>query len=68
MKLYEQIIKQKTAPNTIQILWTIKNQEKANNSPSYPCAAFKKIETSQVTTFVKRDNFLHFSQSDGNFT
>ena len=36
-------------PNTIQILWIVKillivkNQEKANNSPSYRCAAIKNI-------------------------
>ena len=33
-------------PNTIQILWIVKNQEKDNNSPSYRCAAIKKIEVS----------------------
>ena len=38
MKMCEQILK-KTAPNKIQILWIVKNQEKANNSPSYLCAA-----------------------------
>ena len=30
-------------PNTIQILWIVKNKEKANNSPSYRCAAIKNI-------------------------
>ena len=36
MKMCEQILRQR--PNTIQI---VRNQEKANNSPSYPCAAIK---------------------------
>ena len=35
-------ILEKQRPNTIQILWNVKNQEKANNSPSYRCAAIKK--------------------------
>ena len=34
MKMYEQILK-KQRPNTIQFLWFEKNQEKANNSPSW---------------------------------
>ena len=42
MKMCEQILK--THPNTIQILWIVKNQEKANNSPSYRCAAIKNQE------------------------
>ena len=33
MKIWEQIIK-KERPNTIQIDWIVKNQEKANNSLS----------------------------------
>ena len=37
----EQILKKRQRPNTIQILWIVKNQEKANNSPSYRCAAIK---------------------------
>ena len=37
----EHILK-KQRPNTIQILWIVKNQEKVNNSPSYRCAAIKK--------------------------
>ena len=42
MKMCEQILKkQRQRPNTIQILWIVKNQEKANNSPSYRCAAIK---------------------------
>ena len=39
MKMCEQILKKRQRPNTIQILWIVKNQEKANNSPSYRCAA-----------------------------
>ena len=35
MKMCEQILKKRQRPNTIQILWIVKNQEKANNSPSY---------------------------------
>ena len=44
MKMCEQILKKKKRqrPNTIQILWIVKNQEKANNSLSYRCAAIKK--------------------------
>ena len=34
-------------PNTIQILWIVKNQEKANNNPSYHCAAMKQFELKQ---------------------
>ena len=44
MKKCEQILKKRQRPNTIQILWIVKNQEKANNSPSYCCAAIKKIK------------------------
>ena len=40
--MYEHILK-KQRTNTIQILWIVKNQEKANNSPSYRCAAIKNI-------------------------
>ena len=36
-------LKKRQRPNTIQILWIVKkNQEKANNSPSYRCAAINK--------------------------
>ena len=42
MKMLEQILK-KQRPNTIQFLWVVKNQEKANHSPSYLCVAFKNI-------------------------
>ena len=42
MKMCEQILKKRQRPNKIQILWIVKNQEKANNSPSYRCAAIKK--------------------------
>ena len=39
----EHILKKNTAPNTIQILCIVKNQEKANNSPSYRCAAINNM-------------------------
>ena len=42
MKMCEQIFKKRQRPNKIQILLTAKNQEKANNSPSYRCAAINK--------------------------
>ena len=42
MKMCEQILKKRQRPNTIQILSIVKNQEKANNSPSYRCATIKK--------------------------
>ena len=42
MKMCEQILKKRQRPNRIQILWIVKNQEKANNSSSYRCAAIKK--------------------------
>ena len=45
MKMCEQILKKRQRPNTIQILWIVKNQEKANNSPSNRCAAIKNHET-----------------------
>ena len=46
MKMCEQILKKRQRPNTLQIFWIVKkNQEKANNSPSYRCAAIKKIQT-----------------------
>ena len=38
----EQILKKRQRPNTIQILWIVKNQEKANKSLSYRFAAIKK--------------------------
>ena len=44
MKMCEQILKRQ-GPNTIQIPWIVKNQEKANNSPSYRCAAIKKMSS-----------------------
>ena len=43
MKMCEQILKKRQRPNTIQILWIVKNQEKANNSPSYRCAAINYL-------------------------
>ena len=42
MKMCEQILKKRQRPNTIQILRIVKNQDKANNSPSYRCAAIRK--------------------------
>ena len=45
MKMCEQILKKRQRPNTIQILWIVKNQEKFNNSPSYRSAAIKKTQT-----------------------
>ena len=43
MKMFEQILKKKTAPQyNSNSLNCKKNQEKANNSPSYRCAAIKK--------------------------
>ena len=42
MKMSEQILKKRQRPNTIQILWIVKNQEKANNSPCYRCAAINQ--------------------------
>ena len=43
MKMCEQILKKKTAPQyNSNSLNCKKNQEKANNSPSYRCAAIKK--------------------------
>ena len=43
-KCVNRSLKKRQHPNTIQILWIVKNQEKANNSPSYRCAAIKKYE------------------------
>ena len=42
MKMCEQIFKKRQRPNTLQILWIVKNQENANNSPIYRSAAIKK--------------------------
>ena len=41
-KMCEHILKNTQRTNTIQVLWIVKNQENANNSPSYRCAAIKK--------------------------
>ena len=43
MKMCEQILKKKTAPQYNSNSLNCKKQEKANNSPSYRCAAIKKI-------------------------
>ena len=45
MTMCEQILKKKQRPNKIQILWIVKNQEKANKSLSYRFAAIKKKQT-----------------------
>ena len=42
MKMCEQILKKRHHPNTIQTLWIVKNQEKANNSSSYRWAAINE--------------------------
>ena len=42
IKMCDQIFKKRQRPNTIQILWIVKNQEKDNNSPCYRFAAIKK--------------------------
>ena len=45
MKMCEQILKKKTAPQyNSNSLNCKKNQEKANNSPSYRCAAIKNMK------------------------
>ena len=62
----EQILKKRQRPNTIQILWIVKNQEKADNRPSYRsaainnshnyrCAAINNDSTNQLTP-----NWAHF--------
>ena len=51
MKMCEQILKKKTAPqNNSNSLNCKKNQEKANNNPSYRCAAIKN-EIRQLYNF-----------------
>ena len=56
MKMCEQIFKKRQRPNTIQILWIVKNQEKANNRPSYSCAAIKK-KKSNIQCWCEKINF-----------
>ena len=60
MKMCEQILKRQR-PNTIQILWIVKNQEKANNSPSYRCAAINKnMKLDERKTKVNKGaNWVH---------
>ena len=52
MKMWEQILKKKTAPqynsNSLNLK---KNQEKANNSPSYRCAAINQGNIVWITFF-----------------
>ena len=55
MKMCEQIFKKRQRHNTIQILWIVKNQEKANNSPNYRCAVIKNEKT---TLFIRRWHVL----------
>ena len=45
MKMCEQILKKRQRPNKIQILWIVKNQEKANKSLGYRFAAINKKQT-----------------------
>ena len=52
MRMCEQILKKRQRPNTIQILWIVKNQEKRNNSPSYRCAAINIIVNFQQFSLV----------------
>ena len=40
------LLKKRQRPNTIKILWIVKNQEKTNNSPSYRWAAINKYSSS----------------------
>ena len=54
MKMCEQILKRRQLPNTIQILWIVKNQEKVNNSPSYRCAAIKQKKWKTLKTELRR--------------
>ena len=61
MKMCEQILKKRQRPNTIQILWIVKNQEKVNNSPSYHCAAIKE-ENLWFGLSIWRGVFCCFSQ------
>ena len=51
MKMCEQFLKKRQRPNTIQILWIVKNQEKANNSLSYRCSAINKEYSSCTEHF-----------------
>ena len=39
MKMCEQVLEKRQRPNAVQILWIVKNQEKAKNSLSYRFAA-----------------------------
>ena len=48
MKMCEHILKKRQRPDTIQILWIVKNHEKANNSPCYRCAAINKRCIEQI--------------------
>ena len=48
MQMCEQILKKRQRPNTIQILRIIKNQEKANISPSYRYVAINKLMSHNI--------------------
>ena len=50
MKMCEQILKKKTAPQYNSNSLNCKNQEKANNSPSYRCAAINKTNSVVLLT------------------
>ena len=59
----EHILKKKTQrTNTIQILWIVKNQEKANNSPSYRCAAINNNILSNFCYQVLQKKFIFWAQ------
>ena len=49
MKMCEQILKNRQRPNTIQILWIVKNQEHRNiATPSLQLRSYKKTHTFTV--------------------
>ena len=52
IKMWEQILKKRERPNTIQIFWIVKKKlEKANNSPNYRCAAINKNNMTEKVSF-----------------
>ena len=66
-KCVNRSLKKRQRPNTIQILWIVKNQEKANNSPSYRCAAIKKkIKDNLLDTAHERKTDSHVSRQANN--
>ena len=61
MKMCEQILKKKTAPQyNSNSLNCKKNQEKANNSPSYRCAAIKNLTNIKKLTNRGKGYALQF--------